>query len=461
MDEKKRSIDATKPLGETEASSKTAKHTGNEEKYEEESDDPHSARAPSNGADDTSSTNRILTVKAGHSSDASTSCNPPTAEGIAALQSKSKWLPVGVIVEHILPLLDRVSWNRLGSTNKELYAASREVNPPWPFRRRLHADRHAYLHYLAFSPNGELLAGAGSDEIIYIWDRADGRCTHLERHDGVNCLHFSPDGKLLASGATDDRTIRLWKLEDRSYRVLEGHDADVMTVAFSPDGLTLVSGDCDGGIRLWNVNDGRCIRELGEWSFDRICSITFAPDGETIASAAIALETEDEDQYGAILLWDISDTDAITFTTVVERHDGVVHSLEYSPDGRYFASGAHDGTVRLWNTADSSCARVMAGDSPVFSVAFSPNGKLLASSSADGSVQLWSVEDGSCLVQGSLLGYPGRVASSVAFSPDGQTLASCSRGGIVRLWNPHEEDRKQFHEVDWETVFLLWNFRKE
>jgi hypothetical protein len=55
MDEKKRSIDATKPLGETEALSKTAKHAGNEGRHKEESDDPHAVRAPSNRADDTSS----------------------------------------------------------------------------------------------------------------------------------------------------------------------------------------------------------------------------------------------------------------------------------------------------------------------------------------------------------------------------------------------------------------------
>jgi WD40 repeat protein len=140
----------------------------------------------------------------------------------------------------------------------------------------------------------------------------------------------------------------------------------------------------------------------------------------------------------------------------------MVHSLEYSPDGRYFASGAENGNVRLWNTADNSCAIVMTGNNdPVYSVAFSPNGRIVASASADGSVQLWSVDDGgdSCLVN--LLGHHESDALSVAFSPDEETLASCGRDGTVRIWNPHEEDRKQFEQVDWETVFLLWNFRKE
>jgi WD40 repeat protein len=149
----------------------------------------------------------------------------------------------------------------------------------------------------------------------------------LERQNGgVHSLHFSPDGKLLASCANDDWTIRLWKLEDRSFSVLAGHDTDVTTVAFSRDGLTLASGDCDGQIRLWDVNDGRCIRELGDRRFAGIFSITFAPDGETIASAAGALETDDDDEYGYILLWDISDTDAIDFTNVFDRQAGLVRS---------------------------------------------------------------------------------------------------------------------------------------
>jgi hypothetical protein len=100
------------------------------------------------------------------------------------LQSKSKWLPVSVIVEHILPLLDRVSRNRLCLTYKELYAASRKVNPPWPFKRRLQAGQRVVpVCHVAFSPDSELLASGGDDGgIIRIWDRADGRCTHLEGH---------------------------------------------------------------------------------------------------------------------------------------------------------------------------------------------------------------------------------------------------------------------------------------
>jgi WD40 repeat protein len=193
-----------------------------------------------------------------------------------------------------------------------------------------------------------------------------------------------------------------------------------------------------------------------------IFSVTFAPDGQTIAIAGVR-EDEDGEEQGALFLWDISDADDSSSTTFVETHNGIVHSLEYSPDGRHFASGAENGTVRLWNAVDNSCAIVLTGNRrvPVYSVAFSQNGKIMASASADGSVRLWSVEDGddSCLV--TLLRHHECDALSVAFSPDGQTLASGGRDGAVHLWNPHEEDRKEFKQVAWETVFLLWNYRKE
>jgi WD40 repeat protein len=386
-----------------------------------------------------------------------------SVDGEESMQSESKWLPVSVILEHILPLLVRVSRNRLCSTYKELHAASRKVHTPWPFKRRLHTALGDDVYSVAFSPDCDLLASGGADRIVRIWDRADGLCTHLEGHTRtVNYLYFSPDDKLLAS-ASADTTIRLWKLQDRSlFRVLEGHGSGVLTVAFSRDGSTLVSGDCFGVIRLWDVNDARCIRELVEEDIVGIFAVTFAPDGQTITTAGVR-EDEDGEEHGGIFLWDISDADDISSTTVVDTHDDIVHSLEYSPDGRYFATGAENGNLRLWNAVDRSCAIVMrtGNNSPVYSVAFSPNGRIVASASADGSVRLWSVEDGdgSCLVN--LSEHHESDALSVAFSPDGQTLASSGRDETVHLWNPHEEDRKQFKQVNWETVFLLWNFRKE
>ena len=188
------------------------------------------------------------------------------------VDATAEGLPVSVIIEHVLPLLDRVSWNRLCSTFEELYANSRKVHTPWPFKRRLYAGGRGNVYSVPFLPDNELLASGGRDDIIRIWNRTEGLCTQLEEGPGVRDLCFSPDGKLLAS-TDQDTTIRLWKLEDWSFRVLEVNvDFEVLSIAFSSDSSTLVSGDEGGKICLWDVNDGRCIRE---WWFVRQLVIFF------------------------------------------------------------------------------------------------------------------------------------------------------------------------------------------
>lgn len=67
----------------------------------------------------------------------------------------------------------------------------------------------------------------------------------------VNSVAFSPDGKTIVSGSTD-RTVRLWDLEGNQIdQPFQGHESSVNSVAFNPDGKTIVSGSGDPTIRLW------------------------------------------------------------------------------------------------------------------------------------------------------------------------------------------------------------------
>jgi WD40 repeat protein len=306
-----------------------------------------------------------------------------------------------VFVKHpylFVPFLDRVSLNRLFSTSKEIHAeASRAVTLPWP-EKRFRVDSRVWG--VTFSSDGGLLAYGCHHNTVRIWNRSDGQCTVLEGHtDAVRSVSFSPDGKSLASGSYD-RTIRLWKLDDSSYRVFEGHIDEIISVKFSPDGSTIASGanDHGGSVRLWDISDGRCIRSLRDIQMLGVNSIAWSLDGATIAVA---------DYSGRIFFWDISsEQNTIRAPAVMQGHEGggwgsVGSTITYSSDGRYLASvGGHDKTVKLWNVANLSCAKVFTGHTqPVQSVCFSPSGKILASGSSDFCVRLWNVEDtnGSCL----------------------------------------------------------------
>jgi WD40 repeat protein len=235
----------------------------------------------------------------------------------------------------------------------------------------------------------------------------------------VSSVAFSPDGTVLATGDSTGE-IRLWHAMTGQYLVsYQGHKKWVRTIAFSPDGQLLASGGDDQTIRLWDVNTCHCLQTLPAHT-NWIWSIAFSPDGQLLASSS-------DDR--TIRLWSLENYHCLH---VFQGHAAQVGSIAFSPDGQWLASGGAQ-IICIWDLTTYQCLHTLQGHtSRIRSVTFSPDGQRLASGSEDHTIRLWDLQRFCCLHV--FQGHTGWVWS-VAFSPDGETLASSSNDHTIRLWD--------------------------
>jgi len=289
----------------------------------------------------------------------------------------------------------------------------------------------------AFSPQGDKLAALVAEMDTYIFDVATGKQLHRLHHYWPYRIAYSPDGKTVTT--VRGAALRLWDATTGKERFLDfaGHQTGVQAVAVSPDGKLTASGGED--IRLWETATGKPVRRLASSAV----TVAFSPDGKTLASGG----------GRSVRLWDVESGKEL------HSFDGprLLRSVVFSPDGKMLASGDEQAVVRLWDLDGKKEIRSIDNQTLAesLSLAFSPGGKTLACAGAwnqlgFGNVTLnlqgrvtvkgregyfvlmWDVETGKEVHR--FAGLKDNI-KSVAFSPDGKTLAASSRDGRLVLWD--------------------------
>jgi RNA polymerase sigma factor (sigma-70 family) len=267
---------------------------------------------------------------------------------------------------------------------------------------------------LAFSPDGSILAAAGHDMSVQIWDMVAGKVQRQwlwnkgkDPHASPERMAFTPDGKLLATSSFRSGEVILWDVQTGKRHGQVQH-MEVYGVAFSSDGSTLVTSGWDRSVRWWHMPDLKLMETVTLPE-----EVIKGPDG---------------------------------------MGDARLHALARSPDGRQLATLDLGGAFSVWDMASRKVLRSFPGLHGQSKIAFSPDGQWLTAGGYSGDVGLWDVRTGQQVLK--LTGHPARVFS-VAFSPDGRRLFTGSDDRTVLAWDlrPKTEDKTQ-HSLEslWDAL---------
>jgi len=297
------------------------------------------------------------------------------------------------------------------------------------------------IHCLGFTSrchNGYItpILASGSRGETKLWDLSKGELIEtLSEYpwivsglvDDVNSVAFSPDGHTLVSVGADSK-VKIWHVGALELiDILHKHNGIVRCAAFTPDGRMVATGGDDRKVLFWDLMQRQVAIAL---SLDDTAahSLALSRDGKTLVTGS----------YRKIKVWQ---TDQLSESKTLQEieplhsltgHSHVVRSLIISADGQWLISGSWDHTIKIWHLETGKLARTFKGHTDrVYAIALSPDEQIIASGSADKTIKLWHLNTGELL--GTFTGH-SNIVTALAFTSSGDMLVSASLDKTIKIW---------------------------
>jgi WD40 repeat protein len=311
--------------------------------------------------------------------------------------------------------------------------------------------------------NGDRQLVTALDRAVYIWNLAgsDERWLAPDGHDdGVPSLAFNRQGTVLAT-AGYDRTVRLWNVSSRecTFQISDFHKY-VQTLAFSRDGSLLATGDWAGDVKLWDTHTGEMIALVaqGPASAEQSNGSEGAESplaDPRVGSPIWAVAFSDDGQYFAvgrdgIQVWRLRRDDSgsregppISLEPIARPTDDRISALCFSPNSKLLAwCHLRSWIPSVWDLEQNRllCTLSTTTAFGVYHIAFSPDSEILTFVSADRAIEEWHVKSGRKISEFSTVNTPPGSMNFTALSGDGQLLAWAA-GSTVTIWDAQRKRR--------------------
>ncbi|NEO87245.1 MAG: WD40 repeat domain-containing protein, partial [Spirulina sp. SIO3F2] len=280
---------------------------------------------------------------------------------------------------------------------------------------------------ISLSADGQTLLSQGSEGAIQIWDTTTGECrqvwSHPESKGGTALLHPQGDCFAITAGAC----LQLWDTATGQPRqTLLGHHEIISSLAFSPDGQTVVSASQKECAIFWSVETGDRLRTLSGF-VNEIWSLAWFPMRTDVKPVQMLSGHTD----GYLRIWD---AEARSLIREVPAHEGNIFAIAWSPDGQLLATGGGAGQLKLWDAPVQHCLQTQAAHAGIlWGLAWRPDGKQLATGGADRLIKLWDTHTWTVVQERPT--EKKLPITRLAWSPDGQQLAIASIDFSVHIWD--------------------------
>lgn len=316
-----------------------------------------------------------------------------------------------------------------GSFAKQAMMAS-YAEQPFYFPLNGHNTNVTLVRY---SPDGNLFLSGSEDKTIRVWTKNGIPKAVLSGHEGmIGSAVFSTDQKFILSSSTD-KTARIWTLDGNLVRSLK-HADRIVNAVFSPDGQYVLTSSIDSTANLWNL-DGKQLTVFKHNS--PISNAIFSPVKNKENTFLILTHCEDPFPR----LWDMNGK----LIKLCSGNKSIVSSLSWSGDGKFFLSGARDGSVKIWDLNGKMQKEIFKSEIPIRRVDFSPDGNIIA---ALLNKELYIIRRFQKNSDSSIILFHNSVIKAFRFSPDSKSIVTVSDGEGCKVWNLDGNLIKTFKAVD-------------